>query len=485
MLKPILSTTILALTLTAHAQFGGIPKPQIEIPIPGLDNLLKGEPPLSTNIKDARIWGWPNFQKVQLSNPTILTDADRNADNLFTLKPGHYRLNLKSFCGKGYTYGPTQGQGYVWGPWKGSKATFLQTLLRAYNAKPEVPQRNVQLLIWSILARVKPQDMSTEAKSALIALVGNDGMNVLKDGAADYMTGKLADELYKRASKELRPLLEYDNKIRGLNQQANATYEDFERLSVLTPPANVKSEIPGGVWNISPKGYMIRYQPSGYSQTEVEVIVPRVASFTRDDSKRVTQVRWDDGMTVDITYSDKPAQDVAGESDLKVNFVSQVKITPAGSTEPIISTKEDYVLTGMPKKKKTETSIKTLHLRLFTATPIQDWLGRVERARDLRDRLETYEEWYDRTQRIERGEEPSEGLFDSNHISDLIGSIFGGTDDRLEQIADTHGRLAEHLSHATGVLDGLPTTSTVDPGEGIATPGAGGHQLILMSSNSF
>jgi hypothetical protein len=484
MLKPTLSTAILALTITAHAQIS-LPKPKIDIPIPGLDNLLKGEPPLSTTIKDAKIWGWPNLAEVNLSNPTILTDADRNEDNLFTLKPGHYKMTIKSFCGKGYTYGPTQGEGYIWGPWKGSKAKFLQTLLHAYNGKPEVPQRNVQLLIWSILARVKPQDMSTEAKSALLALVGEDGLNVLKDGAADYMTGRVADELYKRASKELRPLLEYDNKIRGLNQKVNATYEDFERLSVLQAPENLKAEISRGVWNISPNGYMIRYQPHGYSKTDVEVIVPRIAHFTRDAMSRVTQVNWDDGMKIEIAYSEKPAQDIAGESDLKVNFVSQVKITMPGSSEPLVSSKEDYVLTGIPKMKKADLSLKTLQLRLFSATPFQDWLGRVERARDLHDRLETYEEWYDRTQRIERGDPPSEGLFDSNHLSDLIDSIFGGTDDRLEQIGETHGRLAEHLANATRLIDGLPTTSTVDPGEGVATPSAGGRQLILNSTNSW
>ena len=58
---------------------------------------------------------------------------------------------------------------------------------------------------------------------------------------------------------------------------------------------------------------MIRYQPHGYSQTDVEVIVPRIAHFTRDSIKRVTQVRWDDGMTIDIAYSDQPAQAITGE----------------------------------------------------------------------------------------------------------------------------------------------------------------------------
>lgn len=473
----------LSLFVAAHAQIG-LPKPQIDIKIPGLDTLLKGEPPLSTSIKDAKIWGWPEFAKIDLSDYVTLTDADRNAQNLFTLKPGHYKMTIKSFCGKGYTYGPTKGDGYVWGPWKGSRHAFINTILHAYNAHGDVPQRNVQLLIWQVLARVKPQDLSSEARSALIALLGDKGLDALKDGAADYFTGKLADELYKQASKELRPFIEYDNKIRGLSRDANATFDQFERLAVLAPPEDTRSEINKGVWNISPSGYMIRYHPQSYSKTEVEVIVPRMARFVRDELRRVIEVTWDDGMRIDISYAADGPRDIPGEPGMKAWNVAQVKITPAGDGTPLISVKPDYVLQGVPRKKREATNVP-LHLRFLSMTPVQDWLGRYERARDLHDRIETYEEWYQRTQRIERGSEPEEGVFDSGHIRDLIDSIFGGTDDRLEQIADTHGRLAEHLAHATTLIDSLPTSSTVDPGEGIATPGAGGRQLILMSTNSY
>ena len=486
MLKPTLLTATLTLTMAANAQFGGLPKPQIDIPIPGLDNLLKGEPPLSTTIKDSKIWGWPNFSTLELSNPITLTSEDRDENQLYPVKPGHYKLTIKSFCGKGYTYGPTGGLGYVPGPWKGSRSEFLQRLLRAYNSKPEVEQRDVQLLIWATLARVKPQDMNEGAKRALVQLMGNDGGKLLAEGAADYFTGKVADELFKKASKELRPFLEYDNKIRGLNRDINATYDQFERLSVLESPKNLKIDIPRGVWNLSPRGYLIRYQPLGYSKTEIEVIVPRIAEIIRDDSKRISQMKWSDGFSISIGYGEKPAQDIPGEPNLKMHAVSQVSISIPGRPEPILSAKEDFVLTGVPKPKSHRIALApTLLLRLHSPLPMQLWGERVERARDLHDRIETYEEWYDRMQRIERGEQPEDDLFDSNSVSDLIGSIFGGTDDRLEQIGDTHGRLAEHLAHATNVIAGLGNDGSIDPSQDVIVPGAGGSQLILGSSNSF
>ncbi len=110
-----------------------------------------------------------------------------------------------------------------------------------------------------------------------------------------------------------------------------------------------------------------------------------------------------------------------------------------------------------------------------------DWGRRAEGARDMRDRIETYEEWWARNERIKRGERPDEDVFDSNHIRDLIESIFGGTDDRLEQIGETHGRLAEWLAYATRLLDTLPDGSTVDPTDSPYAPGRSGGQTLLGS----
>jgi hypothetical protein len=477
-------TTLLLLTTAAQAQINipGIKTPEIKLP--SLDSLLKGEAPLSTTIKDAKIWGWPQFKRLNPSQPTTLTSTDRNKEHLFTLKPGHYEFTIKSFCGKGYTYGPTKGMGYIEGPWKGSRHKFLFDLLHRYNAKSEVPQQDVQLLIWAVLAKVKPQDMHPKAQSALLALMGKDGQKLLADGALDYFTGKAADQLFAKASAELRPLLEYDNKIRGLQRDANATFDQFERLAVLEAPADSRSEVPEKTWNLSPRGYLIRYKPSGYSRTEVEVIIPRRATFQRDAQKRIQAVTWPDGHKIQISYADSPAASIANDSGIKAHAVTKVEISHPAWSSPLVATKPDVLLQGIPAKKRSANA-PTQTISLLTLFPRQDWMGRYEDARDLHDRIETYQEWYERTQRIERGDEPSEDLFNSDHISDLIDSIFGGTDDRLEQIADTHGRLAEHLAHATNVLDGLPTESTVDPGDRIITPAAGGHQLLLGSTNTF
>jgi len=486
MTRVAIAAVILLSTTAAHAQINipGVKPPQINIP--SLQDLMRGEAPLTTSINDAKILGWTNFRNLDLIAPTALEESTRTKDGIWKLTPGHYTVDLETFCGKGYTYGPTKGMGYVIGPWKGSRTKFLQDLLRRYSLNKNVNQRDMQLLLWAVLARVKPQDMTGAAQRALVELMGKDGAKMMADGALDYFTGKVADDLFSKASKELRPVLEYENKMRGLYKDANATYDQFERLAMLEAPEDLRSEVMRGVWNLHPKGYLVRYFPAGYSRTKVEIIVPRKATFVRDDQKRVKQVTWPDGTHIDISYTGEPAEQYPGDAKVKVHQVEAVTITDAkGNT--VGSKKMGWLLSGMPSKKK---ATQTLQLRAFSPFPlIQDWVTETregyERASDLRDRIETYEEWYDRTQRIERGEEPSEGVFDSNHISDLIESLFGGTDDRLEQIADTHGRLAEHLAHATNVLEGLPTTSDVDPRDGVIVPANGGSQRLLGSSRAW
>ncbi|QYK54535.1 MAG: hypothetical protein KF824_06440 [Fimbriimonadaceae bacterium] len=487
MIRVAVAAVLLCSMTAARAQINlpGVKPPKIEIP--SLADLMRGEAPLTTTIKDARILGWTNFRNLNLHGEVALQESGRTKEGTWNLTPGHYTVDLETFCGKGYTYGPTKGMGYVIGPWKGSRTKFLQDLLHRYSLNRGVKQKDMQLLIWAVLARVKPQDMTGDAQRALVALMGKDGGKLMADGALDYFTGKVADDLFNKASSELRPVLEYENKMRGLYRDANATYDQFERLAMLEAPEDLRSEVERGVWNIHPKGYLVRYFPAGYSRTKVEIIIPRRATLNRDAQKRVTEVSWSDGFKINIQYGDQPAENYPGDSQVKAHFVSGVTITDA-SGNVIKSEKTGWLLSGIPSKKK--LGLQTLNLRLHLPFPLgQGWLGGAregyERASDLRDRIETYEEWYDRTQRIERGDPPSEGLFDSNHINDLIDSIFGGTDDRLEQIGETHGRLAEHLANATNLLDGLPTTSTVDPTDGVILPANGGSQRLLGSSRAW
>lgn len=458
-----------------------------DLKIPGLDSILKGEEPLTTTIKDIKLLGWPEFDLVKQIEPVTLTAEHKTAKGTFKLKPGSYKAELQTFCARGYTYGPTEGMGYVLGEWKGSKAAFLQSLMQAYSEKGGVAQSDVQLLVWSVLTRTKPQNMGEGAKRALAHLMGQDAAKMLAEGAMDHLNDSAMREINKRLTPALRPFFEADNKMRGLFAKAGTTYEEIERIGVLNASEPLKSSVPKGRWNLHPNGCLVRFFPAGYKRTQTEIIVPNVPQVVKDDKGRVTSLKVAD-FSMQITYDESRASTpYTSDPGMVAHPVSKVRIEVPESRGGVLekSSSSAWLFVGAPKKASQAVSQSSYLLRLITSAPFQNfdrWRERYDRANELNDRVETYEEWYQRTRRIERGERPNDDVFNSNHVRDMIQSLFGGTDDRLGVISETHGRLAEWLAHATGVLGGMGGDAEVDPSDGLIIPANGGSQRLAASS---
>jgi hypothetical protein len=295
--------------------------------------------------------------------------------------------------------------------------------------------------------------------------------------------------------QRLRPLLEYENRMRGMFSDASRTYEDFERATMLPqPPPGTRTEIPKERWNLHPAGYLVRVSSAGHSRIRMQVVVPHRPAVTRDKWRRVTRVAMGDYVLA-IEYRDQGAgTPYSGDRGLRAHAVSRVRIDVPAARGGVLTREVDaWVFTGHPAARargRARVATPALGFRLMHASwaPMAQFgdLGRrAEDARDARDRIESYEEWWARQERIRRGERPDEDVFDAGHIRDLIESIFGGLDDRLEQIAETHGRLAEWLAHATRVLETLPDGSTVDPTDSPYAPGRSGGQTLIGSGATW
>lgn len=485
---PLLAVTAWSLTLDAQ-----LPR-NLRLPgrLPSVADLTRGEPPLNTNVTNIPVRGWPEFDRVQWRGFTPVTSADRNPDGEFHLKPGRYQLDLQGFCARGYTYGPTDGDGYLRGAWQGSKAELLREIVQRYTVMSDtVDQRDVQLLIWAVLARTHPEDMRGGAQRALVQLLGDRGAELMARGALGYVADAAAERLFGPVNRQLRPLLEYENRMRGMFSDANRTYEDFERATMRPQPsAGTRTEIPSERWNLHPGGYLVRVSAKGYSRMTMQVVVPQRPEITRDKWRRVTRFAIGD-YVMSIDYRDQgPGTPYPGDRGLTAHAVSRVRIdVPADRGGALTRDVDAWVFTGRPTARArnrvsadaADRGFRVLYASWMPAPQFGEWGRRAEDARDMRDRIETYEEWWARNERIKRGERPEEDVFDSNHIQDLIDSIFGGTDDRLEQIGETHGRLAEWLAHATGVIGGLGDESTVDPTDSPYVPGRSGGQTLIGS----
>ncbi|MCB0824585.1 MAG: hypothetical protein KDC26_00190 [Armatimonadetes bacterium] len=490
MRRAALTLALLAMTLPALAQIslpGGQKIPDIKLP--SLGDLTKGEAPFVTNVNTIPFWGWEDFDKLQLKDFVELTNADRGEDNHYHLKPGRYQITLKTFCARGYTHGPTAGDGYIIGAWTGSKAQFLREIMRRYTAKGDsVDQKDVQLLVWAVMARVNPKDMKGGARKALLELMGDDGLKLMAQGALQHYADDAAKKIFAPADRAMRPFLEYENKMRGMFNDANRTYADFERVAMLEAPADYKTLIPNLRWNLHPKGYLVRFTSHGYSKSTMQIVIPNTPEVTRDEKSRVTRLVIGD-YALNIGYDDsKPGIPYPDDKGLTAYAVNKIKIEVPEARGGVLEREVDgWIFKGKPtvrKKKDKALFLSVIFPEAASMLQFGGWRERYDQVQEVHDRIETYEEFYERTQRIERGERPDEDVFDSNHIQDLIDSLFGGTDDRLEQIGETHGRLAEWLAHATELIGGMGEDG-VDPSDSPFAPGNPGGQTLLSSGIAY
>ncbi|MFW5697979.1 MAG: hypothetical protein ACOCX1_05435, partial [Fimbriimonadaceae bacterium] len=409
---------------------------------------------------------------------------------VWELQPGHYVAEIESFCAKGYTYGPTEGMGYVYSAWRGSKVEFLRELLSRYNLNEDVSQLDMQLLIWAVLAKTEPSDMRGGARTALVQLMGDRGFELMARGAINHYANEAFADLLSEADDAMRPILRYQNQMRGLFADANATYEQFEQLAVLPPPSEPPlSLVPADRWSIHPSGYAMRYKPSGYARTRLEIVVPRVPEVTRDDKNRVTRLEWADGWTLEIGYADEPGLPYGEDSGLTAYRVDRYAIATGDPETSFEAEIDDWVFQGVPTGEPgaVDQFLYSMGVRLFQFGWFRNGRERYEQVQEQRERYESYESWYERFQRIERGERPEEDVFDSGHVEDLGESLRGSQADRFEQIGETNGRLLEWLQYATRQIESLGEDGSMpaNPGDGIMQPGNGGSQRLMGSSRTF
>lgn len=73
----------------------------------------------------------------------------------------------------------------------------------------------------------------------------------------------------------LQAVFEAENNIRQLISSGNYTYADMEKYAILAGMAPPRTDVPHGIWTKHPDGYFVRYLPSGYSVTKVQIYVPK------------------------------------------------------------------------------------------------------------------------------------------------------------------------------------------------------------------
>ena len=279
------------LLLAAVPQFK-IPKPTIGdvAKAAGADAIFKKGPAITTNIKDAK---WAKDYSGTSEGRRSLMELQRTPNGGFVLQPGSYAMTVQSYCMHAGSHGPSSGDGYIFAPVLGPFHDYVTTVARNSVNHPEIPQRDVQVLIWALIARTKTSDLQGGAKSAAEKLLTRKQRYDIDGGAL----GVLSDDRFAQAFGGQPPLLrqiyEAEARLRQMLTSSGTTFEQMERVAVLAGEAPLgpgSCEVPSGRWSQHPDGYWVRYFPSGYSTTKIELDVPQGSPAVGKEFDPATQV---------------------------------------------------------------------------------------------------------------------------------------------------------------------------------------------------
>jgi hypothetical protein len=263
--------------IVASAQLGGLgglgDKLKKHAPVP---NLLDKQP-ITTSLPDAK-WGDPTRDGFTPREPLrSLMTLQRTPNGGFVLQPGYYMLVDQSYCLHAGTHGPGGGDGYLYAPPLGPAEDAVMTIVRNSVNHPEIQQHDIQLLLWAIIARAKFEDLDSSLKATAARLLTPRQLAALNRSAMDALSGNQLTDALGGVPQPLRQIAQAEAQMRSMFT-TGGSYADFERVAVLSgnaPMGPGSQEVPSGRWSAHPDGYWVRYIPSGYTTTRVEIYVPQ------------------------------------------------------------------------------------------------------------------------------------------------------------------------------------------------------------------
>lgn len=242
-----------------------------------VSNLLQGEPPITTSLPDAK-WEVRDSVVTPRGSKKSMLSLQRTPNGGFVLQQGYYEMHTQSYCLKAGTHGPGGGDGYIYAPPIGKAEEAVMTILRNSVNRPEIPQSQIQQLLWAIIARAKFEDLRTELKATASQLLTPKQLAMLNRTALDLVPGPALDKATQSMPPFLRQVVEAESKLRKMLTDPSASFAEMEAVAVLTGAVSLgegSRAIKTGAWSHHPDGYYVRYLPQGYSYTVTEIWIPQ------------------------------------------------------------------------------------------------------------------------------------------------------------------------------------------------------------------
>jgi hypothetical protein len=143
------------------------------------------EAPITTGLSDA-VYGVPFIDDFSPKHYVALDTAPRGSNGGYLLRPGIYSGTILSYCLNSGAYAPYRGDGYLYAPLKGSKAEVVRKILKRSVLHPEIPQNEIQTILWSIEDGVPIAEFPRNRQCYLTELLGEEELRSIDASSIDY-----------------------------------------------------------------------------------------------------------------------------------------------------------------------------------------------------------------------------------------------------------------------------------------------------------
>jgi hypothetical protein len=463
--------------------------------LPSLDGFMKNRP-LETTF-DNTLGQLKMLDRMGTTRqPGDMKRLARTSSGAFVLQPGLWEGNFESYCLRAATWAPGGGDGYLWAPIRGARAGAIATILRTSVQHPNIPQGDIQMLLWAMLSKTRVSDMPPKLQAAARALLPASEINAVNVSGAQILDVAGRTQLFRDLTGPVRQALDIENELRYQFSRGNGNYDQIEKIAILAgaPPAQNRNAIQRGQWSMAPGGYFVRYYPDTFARMKVQVLRPEPVTVQRDQLNRIVLVEDSRGR-IETTYNDAVAPRLHPTNRrLKAYAFKTIRITHRGASG--VTETKDYKDQGYtfhqsaPRRRGVAAMLidgARYALTFVTGTPLearQDWAGWAGRAESAHEAYEDAEYLRDRYENASTTGDASsvDDAADMAHYREGVRVIVvGDTSERVSWITEMQERFINMLEHAISVLSTLPDRSSdsdrFDPGGGVAVPSHGGQTL--------
>lgn len=262
--------------------------------------------------------------------PLSILDLPQSQDGEIILSEGYYEGDFKSYCLQPGTPDPSDRDAYTQAPLNSYRKDIVETILRNSVDRTDLDQRNIQLLLWSVVSGSDYNKLSSSVKSTSRQLLTSKQIFALQGGVVGVMK-TIAASLPETG---LSPAL---SSMKNLFELGNSSYEAYEQIAVLRQPSTIrKPDYKKEQWYKQVGGYYVRYFPSTYQRTKIQVYVPK--GTLDQDGKRSGNYLTFDPVTMMAIPANSNAQrlGIGAPVAIIIRKVIQInKSTPAPKKPPV------------------------------------------------------------------------------------------------------------------------------------------------------